>query len=72
MYRHSLDLNLLTSVSQGLGVTSVELFGKVETVQPPIAQSAEKAEPERFSTERSTYLVPVRQGPGGNSSLVLG
>ena len=61
---------------QGLNVTSVALFGSVDTTEPPATGEAvdmtETMSVGGQSNEGSTYSAPVRQGPGGNSSLVLG
>ncbi|CAM9273897.1 unnamed protein product [Pylaiella littoralis] len=61
--------------SQGLSVTSVALFGSLDTAEPPAAEPLDAVETMSIggqSNEGSTYNAPVRQGPGGNSSLVLG
>ncbi|CBN74096.1 conserved unknown protein [Ectocarpus siliculosus] len=61
--------------SQGLNVTSVALFGSVDSTEPPAANAVDMAETMSVggqSNEGSTYSAPIRQGPGGNSSLVLG
>lgn len=62
---------------QGLSVTSVQMFGSLDTTEPAIAalavDMAEKMSMGDQSNDGpSTYAAPVRQGPGGNSSLVLG
>lgn len=62
--------------SQGLSVASVALFGSLDTTEPAVAELSEQMADTLslggHSTEGSTYAPPVRQGPGGNSSLVLG
>lgn len=78
--RSHLNLLLLPCkryVHQGLNVTAVERFGSVDTTRPPAVQipRADLTEMQSVgahSKEMSTYAPPVRQGPGGNSSLVLG
>lgn len=61
---------------QGLSVASVALFGSLDTTEPAVAELSEQMADTLslggHSTEGSTYAPPVRQGPGGNSSLVLG
>lgn len=65
-------------VVQGLNVTAVELFGSVDTTQQEAPATAHAVDVmatqgvDAQSTEGSTYAPPIRQGPGGNSSLVLG
>eukprot|EP00752_Nemacystus_decipiens_P010992 g9769.t1 len=65
--------------AQGLSVTSVALFGTLDTTEPATGTSAmdamgatETMSIGGQSNDGSTYSAPVRQGPGGNSSLVLG
>lgn len=57
-------------------MTSVALFGSLDTTEPPSAEApmdiAEAMTVGGQSTDGATYNAPVRQGPGGNSSLVLG
>lgn len=56
-------------------MTSVELFGSLDTAEPAAEESSEMADNSSVgaqSLDGSTYSAPVRQGPGGNSSLVLG
>lgn len=61
------------SVCQGLAVTGVDFFGKLETTEPATtSMKAKDASPGRVKAESPTYAPPVRQRPGGNSSLVLG
>lgn len=63
------------SARKGLSVTSVALFGSLDTAEPPAAEPLDAVETMSIggqSNEGSTYNAPVRQGPGGNSSLVLG
>lgn len=61
---------------QGISVASVALFGSLDTTEPAVAaiteQMADTLSLGGQSTEGSTYAPPIRQGPGGNSSLVLG
>lgn len=71
----SCSLLLLLLLFQGLNVTSVALFGSVDSTEPPAINAVDMAETMSVggqSNEGSTYSAPVRQGPGGNSSLVLG
>lgn len=70
---------IVPSSLQGLNVTTVELFGSLDTTEPePVQQSSiDLAETQTIGAHSSadgaaTYSRPVRQGPGGNSSLVLG
>lgn len=65
--------------AQGLSVTSVALFGTLDTTEspkgtPPVdaMDATETMSIGGQSNEGSTYSAPIRQGPGGNSSLVLG
>eukprot|EP00903_Cladosiphon_okamuranus_P013063 g12184.t1 len=65
--------------AQGLSVTSVALFGTLDTTEPPkgnppvdAMDATETMSVGGQSNEGSTYSAPIRQGPGGNSSLVLG
>lgn len=56
----------------------MELFGCVDATEPPahapsdVAEMMEALRVGEQSSAISTYAPPVRQGPGGNSSLVLG
>lgn len=72
----SLLLSAVLLPLQGLSVASVALFGSLDTTEPAIAEISEQMADTLSlggqSTEGSTYAPPVRQGPGGNSSLVLG
>lgn len=70
---------LLLCRLQGLNVTAVELFGSLDTTGPATVQQSpmDLAETQSIGAHSSadgaaTYSRPVRQGPGGNSSLVLG
>lgn len=61
-------------------MTSVALFGTLDTAEPaakgaPALDAMDATETMSMggqSNEGSTYSAPIRQGPGGNSSLVLG
>lgn len=60
-------------------MTSVALFGTLDTTEPatgpPAVDAMDASETMSMggqSNEGSTYSAPIRQGPGGNSSLVLG
>lgn len=64
---------------QGLNVAAVELFGSLDTTEAPATKAramdiseAQSIEAQSSVDAASAYSRPVRQGPGGNSSLVLG
>lgn len=58
---------------QGLAVTGVDFFGKLETTEPATtSRKAKDSSSGGVKPESPIYAPPVRQRPGGNSSLVLG
>ncbi|CAM9246512.1 unnamed protein product [Choristocarpus tenellus] len=57
---------------QGFPVTSVSLFGTLDTTEPQGPSHEEGSMFSESAGRRSPFTPRVRQGPGGNSSLVLG